>query len=97
MNFTRPQARYKASLDITPLIDVVFLLLVFLLLTMTFTEERPEIEEAIINIDSTVDLILVVGDVKSSNSKRLLEIAEQSHPNVESIMISLVLCESIFL
>ena len=51
MNFTRPQARYKASLDITPLIDVVFLLLVFLLLTMTFTEERPEIEEAIINIE----------------------------------------------
>ena len=45
-------------------------------------------QEAIINIDSTVDLILVVGDVKSSNSKRLLEIAKQSHPNVESIMIS---------
>ena len=47
MNFARPQPRYKASLDITPLIDVVFLLLAFLLLTMTFTEDRPEVEEAI--------------------------------------------------
>ena len=45
-------------------------------------------QEAVINIDSTVDLIIVVGDTKSSNSNRLLEIAKQYHPNVPSIMIS---------
>ena len=50
MNLPRPQTRYAPNLEITPLIDVVFLLLVFLLLTMTFTEEKPDIEEAIIDI-----------------------------------------------
>ena len=40
------------------------------------------------NIDSTVDLIIVVGDKKSSNSNRLLEIAKQYHPSIESVMIS---------
>ncbi len=51
MNLERPASRFSPSLDITPLIDVVFLLLVFLLLTMTFTEEKTEIEEAIIDIE----------------------------------------------
>ncbi|MBQ9394609.1 MAG: biopolymer transporter ExbD [Proteobacteria bacterium] len=51
MNLPRPTTRYAPNLDITPLIDVVFLLLVFLLLTMTFTEEKPDIEEAIIDIE----------------------------------------------
>lgn len=45
-------------------------------------------QQAIQNISSDVDLIIVVGDVKSSNTRRLLEIAKQCHPNVESIMIS---------
>ena len=45
-------------------------------------------QEAIQNISSDVDLIIVVGDNKSSNTRRLLEIAKQSHPNVESVMIS---------
>ena len=35
-----------------------------------------------------VDLIIVVGDVNSSNTRRLLEIAQQCHPNIQSIMIS---------
>ncbi|MBR4986611.1 MAG: biopolymer transporter ExbD [Proteobacteria bacterium] len=51
MNLTRSQASHKPSLDITPLIDVVFLLLVFLLLTMTFAEDKTELEEAIIDIE----------------------------------------------
>lgn len=51
MNLPRPENRYTPNLDITPLIDVVFLLLVFLLMTMTFTEEKPIIEEAIIDIE----------------------------------------------
>ena len=45
-------------------------------------------QEAIRNIDKDVDMIVVVGDVNSSNTRRLLEIAKQCHPNVESVMIS---------
>ena len=45
-------------------------------------------QEAIQNIDADVDLIIVVGDINSSNTRRLLEISKQTHPNIESIMIS---------
>ena len=45
-------------------------------------------QEAIQNLPADVDLIIVVGDINSSNTRRLLEIARQSHPDVESIMIS---------
>ena len=38
--------------------------------------------------EDEVDLIIVVGDKKSSNSTRLYEVARQSHPNIESVMIS---------
>lgn len=45
-------------------------------------------QEAIKNVSSDVDLIVVVGDVNSSNTRRLLEIAKQIHPQVMSTMIS---------
>ncbi len=45
-------------------------------------------QEAIKGIDDDVDLIIVVGDEKSSNTRRLLEIAKQCHPSVASTMIS---------
>ena len=45
-------------------------------------------QEAVQKIDKDVDLIIVVGDINSSNTRRLLEIAKQSHPEIESIMIS---------
>ena len=45
-------------------------------------------QEAIKNLTSDVDLIIVVGDNKSSNTKRLLEVAKQVHPEIESFMIS---------
>ena len=45
-------------------------------------------QEAIKNLSSDVDLIIVVGDINSSNTRRLLEIAQQCHPAVQSIMIS---------
>ena len=51
MQFGRAKIRYTPSLDITPLIDVVFLLLVFLLLTMTFSQDKSRVEEAIIEIE----------------------------------------------
>lgn len=51
MKLHKPSARFTPNLDITPLLDVVFLLLVFLLLTMTFSEEKDEVEEAVIPIE----------------------------------------------
>lgn len=45
-------------------------------------------QETIENISSDVDLIIVVGDINSSNTRRLLEISKQSHPSVSSLMIS---------
>ena len=45
-------------------------------------------QEAILSLDKDVDLIIVVGDNNSSNTKRLLEVAKASHPNVQSIMIA---------
>ena len=47
-------------------------------------------QENIINLPSSVDLILVVGDTRSSNSNRLLEIAKAYHPNVPSRLINSV-------
>lgn len=45
-------------------------------------------QEAILSLEDDVDLIIVVGDSNSSNTKRLLEVAKASHPKAESIMIS---------
>ena len=45
-------------------------------------------QEAITTLPDDVDLIIVVGDVNSSNTRRLLEIAKQTHPETESVMIS---------
>ncbi len=45
-------------------------------------------QEALMNIEDDVDAIIVVGDFNSSNTRRLLEIAKQTHPNTFSIMIS---------
>lgn len=52
MQFESSKKRYEPSLDVTPLIDVVFLLLVFLLLTMTFAKDQvSKTQEAIIDIE----------------------------------------------
>lgn len=45
-------------------------------------------QQAVINLSDDVDLIIVVGDKKSSNCNRLLEIAKTSHPNVPSYLVS---------
>ena len=47
-------------------------------------------QEAIKNLSDDVDLIIVVGDINSSNTRRLFEIAQQCHPEKESVMISSV-------
>ncbi len=52
MKIKRTRPKYAPNLDITPLLDVVFLLLVFLLVTMTFNQTPPNpTEEAIIDIE----------------------------------------------
>ena len=52
MKLKRKAQRYQPNLDITSLIDVVFLLLVFLLVTMTFNQTPPEpTQEAIIDVE----------------------------------------------
>lgn len=45
-------------------------------------------QEALINLNEDIDLIVIIGDRASSNTNRLLEIAKSSHPNVTSILIS---------
>jgi biopolymer transport protein ExbD len=40
LNFRTRQARREPELDLTPLIDVVFLLLIFFLVTATFAQSR---------------------------------------------------------
>lgn len=52
MKLKRKKLRYQPNLDITSLIDVVFLLLVFLLVTMTFDKTpKDPTKEAIIDIE----------------------------------------------
>ncbi len=45
-------------------------------------------QEAVMHIDNSADLIIVVGDQLSSNTKRLFEIAKSSHPDTLCIMVS---------
>ena len=45
-------------------------------------------QEAVIALPDDVDLIIVVGDIFSSNTKRLYEIATMSHPDAISVMVS---------
>ena len=45
-------------------------------------------QEAVIALPDDVDLIIVVGDIYSSNTKRLYEIARMAHPETISVMVS---------
>lgn len=60
MHFRR-QSREEDSVNLTPLIDVVFLLLIFFMVSTTFTEETH----------LKIDLPEAVGDQKSDDSDRL--------------------------
>lgn len=60
MHFRR-QSREEDSVNLTPLIDVVFLLLIFFMVSTTFTEETH----------LSIDLPEAVGDPQSDNSERL--------------------------
>lgn len=45
-------------------------------------------QETITNLSVDVDMIVIVGDLASSNTNRLLEIAKSSHPNATSVLVS---------
>lgn len=60
MQFRR-QAREEDSVNLTPLIDVVFLLLIFFMVSTTFTEETH----------LSIDLPEAVGDPQTDTSDRL--------------------------
>ena len=45
-------------------------------------------QDAIINLEQDVDCIIIVGDKKSSNANRLLEIAKNTHPQAECILVN---------
>ncbi|MCD8194920.1 MAG: 4-hydroxy-3-methylbut-2-enyl diphosphate reductase [Coprobacillus sp.] len=47
-----------------------------------------ERQDNIRNLPSDVDAIIVVGDTNSSNTSRLYEVAQSSHPDCYSIMVS---------
>jgi biopolymer transport protein ExbD len=65
--FTRPK-RLTTSIDMAPLIDVVFLLLIFFMLTSSFTAPSLQIKlpTATSRPDSTPEVILVSVDAKGS-------------------------------
>lgn len=44
-------------------------------------------QQSIVDIKDDVDMILVVGSKKSSNTNKLIEIAKQSHPEILSLMV----------
>ncbi|RLE07243.1 biopolymer transporter ExbD [Candidatus Aerophobetes bacterium] len=50
MRFRRPKARKEAAFDLTPLIDVVFLLLIFFMVSTTFATIRHGIK---VNLPTT--------------------------------------------
>lgn len=45
-------------------------------------------QQAIANIEKDSDLILIVGDVKSSNTNKLFDIAKKMYPNTDSYLVS---------
>ena len=65
--FTRPK-RLTTSIDMAPLIDVVFLLLIFFMLTSSFTAPSLQIKlpTATSRPDSTPEVILVAVDRQGS-------------------------------
>ena len=44
-------------------------------------------QEAVLNIDNSFDLIVIVGDESSSNTRKLYEIAVASHPNAKVLFV----------
>ena len=78
MGFRR-QIRTEDSINLTPLIDVVFLLLIFFMVSTTFTKEThfavdlPEASsEAESVVDDTIDLVVSANGDYSINGKAVI-------------------------
>lgn len=78
MNFKR-QARDKVSLDMTPLIDVVFLLLIFFMVSTTFTDKTeltidlPQAKGQLqMQASNAVEVVISSSGEYSVNGKRLI-------------------------
>ena len=78
MEFRR-QVRTEESINLTPLIDVVFLLLIFFMVSTTFTKEThlavdlPEASsEAESVVDDTIDLVVSANGDYSINGKAVI-------------------------
>lgn len=67
MNFRDSTQRREVNLDLTPLIDVVFLLLVFFLLTTTFTKPTQS-REAVEQVEQAIDVKLAKAQSGTSAS-----------------------------
>lgn len=69
MKFTESDTEESSLIELTPLIDVVFLLLIFFMVTTTFTKESeikirlPEAnpEEQVVDVDKQVEIMISKG------------------------------------
>ena len=84
MNFRSNQKRREITMDLTPMIDVVFLLLIFFLVTATFTQEEQTLIPILLPEAATGEL--------ANDSSATISIAEDgslslTEPNAGSIEI----------
>ena len=82
MNFRRPLREDEVQINLTPLIDVIFMLLVFFILTTSFIEESylpiilPQAESDYQDKDSLLEVIIdidgnyIINDRKLANNRR---------------------------
>lgn len=78
MNFKRQLKREEVSVNLTPLIDVVFLLLIFFMVTTTFTRDTrllitlPEAEGEVTRVDDQqVEVMIARAGTYSVNNRVL--------------------------
>lgn len=84
MKFRR-QRRDELDINLTPLIDVVFLLLIFFMVSTTFNKEThlnlslPKVDHAVDNVDmKTIDVVISAKGQYSVNGKALANNQEKT-------------------
>ena len=73
MNF-RSQKREEVSIDLTPLIDVVFLLLIFFMVSTTFTKETHleiDLPESSTEATTSENIELLLDELRASDYMRI--------------------------
>ena len=69
MKFKRQRSQ-EVGVDLTPLIDVVFLLLIFFMVSTTFTRERSESEAELIDVVINAEGQYILNDRTLVNNRR---------------------------